>query len=40
MKDEYGGLYVVSYADGYEEFELTTGTKFLKQLTLEQPEIA
>ncbi len=24
MKAEYGSLYLVSYPDGYEEFELTT----------------
>ena len=40
MKDEYGSLYVVSYPDGYEEFELTTGRINRKQQSDEQPESA
>ncbi len=39
-RDEYGSLYVVSYPDGCEEFELTAGRKRAKQRTVEQPEIA
>ena len=37
VKDEYGSLYVVSYPDGYEEFELMRGKEHARQLTVEQP---
>jgi hypothetical protein len=40
MKDEYGSLYLVSYLDGYEEFELTTGRINRKQQSAEQPQSA
>jgi hypothetical protein len=40
MKDEYGSLYVVSYPNGYEEFELTTGRINRKQQSAEQPQSA
>jgi hypothetical protein len=40
IEDEHGSLYVVSYPDGHEEFELTPGRKRAKQNTVEQPEIA
>lgn len=40
MKDEYGSLYLASYPDGNEEFELTAGTEQAKQIAVEQPEIA
>lgn len=31
MKDEYGSLYLATYPDGTEEFELTTGSINRKQ---------
>jgi hypothetical protein len=40
MKSEYGALYLVSYSDGNEEFELTTGRVNRKQQSVEQPQSA
>ena len=40
LKDEYGTLYLVSYTDGSEEFELTTGRTHTKQQTSEHSESA
>lgn len=40
MKDEYGAVYVASYSDGNEEFELTKGRTSRKQQNAVQPRLA